>query len=439
MKSLLGLGLALALAGPLAAAAQTPPQATAQAAPQKALFFVQVGRLLADPETGKVETNKTLVVADGKIVEIRDGFQAGQGQVIDLRDSFVLPGLIDSHLHLTLELGPNSDLDLVRKTSGDLTMDAYVNALKDLRAGFTTVVTLGDDPDAIFALRDAVAQGKVEGPRIIAAGDMISTHGGHGDIQGYSPTVLHALAPTGLCDGADDCRRVVRMAIQRGSDVIKIAATGGVTSNTATGLGQEMTDEELAAIVQTAHNLGRQVTAHAHSAGGINAALRAGVDSIEHGTFLDEESVRLFKRNGAYLVPTLLAGDTVSKQAVTASWMAPAIRAKAIGLGPLMIAAASRARVGGVKVAFGTDTAVSSHGENAREFALMIKAGFTPLDAIRAATVWGAAHERLSDQIGSLAAGKAADLIAVKGDPLQDVTELERVTFVMKDGKPVSR
>lgn len=406
-------------------------------APAADLTFVQVGRLLADPAAGKVETEKTLVISGGKVVEIRDGYQAGAGKVVDLRDSFVLPGLIDSHVHLTSELGPNQELEAVKRTSGDNTVEAYVNGMKTLRAGFTTVVSLGDDPDAIYALRDAVASGRVTGPRIVAAGG-VGAHGGHGDVHGFRADILHLMAPKGLCSGADDCRRAVRQAVQHGADVIKIASTGGVLSNTAAGLGQQMTDDELKAVVETAHSLGRQVACHAHGADGVNAALKAGVDSIEHGSYIDEDSLKLFKQGGAYLVPTLLAGDTVTRQAESAPWMLPNVREKARKVGPLMVAAAARARAAGVKFAFGTDSGVSPHGENAQEFALMVKAGFTPLDAIRAATVWGAAHNRLSDQIGSLAPGKAADLIAVKADPLKDVAELERISFVMKGGKVVA-
>lgn len=417
----------------VAASAPVTPHAQAPAAN---LTFVQVGRLLADPATGKVETEKTLVISGGKVVEIRDGYQTGAGKVVDLRDSFVLPGLIDSHVHLTSEVGPTQELDAVKRTAGDNTVEGYANGMKTLRAGFTTVVSLGDDPDAIFALRDGIAAGKMTGPRIVAAGG-VGAHGGHMDIHGYRSDILHLMAPTGLCSGAEECRRAVRQAVQRGADVIKIASTGGVLSNTAAGLGQQMTDEELKAVVDTAHALGRQVACHAHGTDGVNAALRAGVDSIEHGSYIDEESMKLFKSGGAYLVPTLLAGDTVTRQAETAPWMQPNVREKARKIGPIMIAAAARARTAGVKFAFGTDSGVSPHGQNAQEFALMVKAGFTPLDTIRAATVWGAAHNRLSDQIGSLAPGKAADLIAVKADPLKDVTELERVSFVMKSGKVV--
>ncbi|NJO12375.1 MAG: amidohydrolase family protein [Gammaproteobacteria bacterium] len=428
---LMAAGLSALLLANAAAAAPAPEVASA-AAKQS---FVQAGRLLADPATGRVEQRKTLVIADGRIVEIRDGF-VGEGEVIDLREAFVLPGLIDSHVHITGENGPQAELEGFRKTSADLVADGALYARRTLLAGFTTVADLGSDQDAIIALRDGIAAGKLEGPRILAAGP-VAAHGGHGDIHGYRPDILKVFAYPGLCSGADDCRRAVRQAVQRGADVIKIAATGGVMSNTAAGVGQQMTDEELATIVQTAHGLGRRVVCHAHGADGVNAALRAGVDSIEHGTYLDAESVRLMKANGTYLVPTLLAGDTVGRQAETAEWMPESVRKKAREVGPNMLAAVRRAREAGVKFAFGTDSGVSTHGDNAKEFALMVRGGFTPLDAIRTATVGGAAHNRLSAEIGSLAPGKGADLIAVQGDPLTDITELERVQFVMKGGRPI--
>jgi imidazolonepropionase-like amidohydrolase len=400
--------------------------------------FVQAGRLLADPANGQVLEQRTLVISDGRVTEIRNGWVDGPGTVIDLRDSFVLPGLIDSHVHITFEISPAAALDALKKTSVDVALDGVVYARRTLEAGFTTIVDLGADSDAIFGLRDAIESGKVLGPRIIAAG-VVGAHGGHADIHGYRPDVMKLFAYPGLCSGADDCRRAVRQAVQRGADVIKTASTGGVMSNTAAGVGQQMMDDELVAIVQVAHQFGRRVACHAHGTDGIKAALRAGVDSIEHGTYLDAESIRLMKAQGTYLVPTLLAGDTVKRQALTADWMPTNVKKKALEVGPNMIAAARRAHEAGVKVAFGTDSAASPHGENAREFALMIQAGFTPIDAIRSATVWGAAHNRIADEVGSLAPGKAADLIAVKGDPLSDVTVLEHVTFVMKGGRIVKQ
>ena len=397
--------------------------------------YIHAGRLLADPASGRVETNKTIVVEGGKIAAIRDGF-VGEGKVVDLRDQFVMPGFIDSHVHLTFESSPTSRLDAVTKSTVDQAFDGVVFAKRTVRAGFTTVVDLGADPQAINALRDATATGKVVGPRIIAAGG-VAAHGGHGDVHGYRQEIIDLFRSPTLCSGADDCARAVRLAVQQGADVIKTASTGGVMSNTAAGLGQQMSDAELIAIVDTAHRLGRKVAAHAHGTDGVNAALRAGVDSVEHGTYLDAESIRLFKAKGSYLVPTLLAGDTVARQAEEAEWMPAAVRAKARTVGPLMVDALRRAHQGGVRIAFGTDSAVSKHGENAREFALMVKAGLTPLETIKSATVWAARHAGLEAEIGTLAAGKSADIVAVKGDPLTDVRSLETMGFVMARGAVV--
>lgn len=229
--------------------------------------------------------------------------------------------------------------------------------------------------------------------------------------------------------------RAVRTQVRSGADIIKITATGGVLSNTAAGLAQQFTEAELAAIVEVAHRMGRQVTAHAHGVDGINAFLRAGGDSIEHGTFLDEESIRLFRREGTYLVPTLLAGDFVARVASSpTNFFTPAQTAKALEAGPKMLDMARRAHEAGVRIAFGTDTGVSAHGDNAQEFALLVRAGLTPLEAIQAATVVAAEHLQISDQAGLIAPGRNADIVAVEGDPLTDVTTLEDMAFVMKGG-----
>jgi imidazolonepropionase-like amidohydrolase len=407
--------------------------ASAQTAPAT---YIQAGRLLADPATGEVLSGKTLVVQDGKVVRIEDGFTSAPGaQVIDLKDSFVLPGLIDSHVHLTAQSGPGARMDVVTKTAADGAIEGAYNARKTLEAGFTTVVDLGGDNDAVFALRDGIRAGKVEGPRIIAAGSIVTPEGGHGDAQSWSPAVMAVVKSPTACSGADTCRRVVREQVRAGADVIKIVATGGVLDDSATGVDQQFTDDELKAIMETAHMLGRQVAAHAHGTVGINAALKAGVDSIEHGTYLDQESIKLFKAHGAYLVPTLLAGSTVAEEAARPNtWMTPNVKAKALQVGPNMIDMARRAHAAGVKMAFGTDSGVSVHGVNAREFALLAKAGFTPIDAIRMATTWGADHDRMADRIGALRPGMQADVIAVKGDPMTDVSVLEHVSFVMKGG-----
>jgi len=421
---------ACAGAGALLATAQQP------AAPQETL--IHAGRLLADPATGRVLTQQTILVRDGRIVSITAGYtNARSGQkVVDLKTSFVLPGLIDSHVHLASEQGPDSRLNGFLKTESDAAIDAAGFALKTLQAGFTTVADLGGPSESILALRSGVARGVVPGPRIISAAGAVSVHGGHGDANGMPADLVPHFRGSGVCSGADDCARATRERVRDGADIIKITATGGVLSQTAAGLGQQFTDSELAAIVQAAHSMGRKVTAHAHGADGINSFLKAGGDSIEHGTYANEESAALFKQNGAYLVPTLLAGDFVAREAARPnSFLSPAQQQKALEAGPKMLDMLRRMHAAGVKVAFGTDTGVSAHGDNAQEFALMVKAGMTPLQTIQAATVNAADHFSLSAEIGSIAPGKVADIIAVGGDPLSNVRELESVDFVMARGK----
>jgi imidazolonepropionase-like amidohydrolase len=401
-----------------------------------AATFIQAGRLLADPASGKVETAKTLVIDGGKVVRIADGYVSEPGgQVIDLKSSFVMPGFIDSHVHLTSQQGPSARMDEVTLSSADQAMAGARYAKRTLLAGFTTVADLGADNDAIFALRKATANGDVPGPRIIAAGSAISVHGGHGDVNGLREDVMHVLRPGSVCSGPADCRRAVREQVWLGADIIKITATGGVLSNTAAGLAQQFSDDELAAIVDAAHRMGRRVTAHAHGTDGINAFLKAGGDSIEHGTYLDTESIALFKKNGAYLVPTLEAGDFVARVASGPNnFLTPAQSAKALEAGPKMLDMARRAHAAGVKIAFGTDTGVSAHGDNAYEFVLLVKAGLTPMEAIQAATVNAADHLQISKDAGALTPGHFADVVAVAGDPLADISVLQKVGFVMKQG-----
>ena len=433
MKKLALIVTAAVLAATGAEARQAPAAAPVSA--EQATKFVQVGRLLADPTSGRVLRDKTLVIRGNQVVEIRDGF-VGEGNVVDLRSAFVLPGLIDSHVHLGSEQSPNSRLDRLTMSNADQAMVGARHARRTLNAGFTTVADLGGANESIFALRDAVRRGDVVGPRIIAAGSSVSVHGGHGDANGYREDILHVLSNESVCSGAEDCRRAVRTQVRAGADIIKITATGGVLSNTAAGLNQQFTQDELASIVEVAHRMGRQVTAHAHGVDGINAFLKAGGDSIEHGTYLDDESMRLFKANGAWLVPTLLAGDFVARVASGPdNFFTPAQTAKALEAGPKMLDMAARAHRGGVKIAFGTDSGVSAHGDNAQEFALLVRAGLTPLQAIQSATIGAAEHLKISAEAGRIAPGMPADLIAVAGDPLTDVTELERVRFVMKGGQ----
>jgi imidazolonepropionase-like amidohydrolase len=415
----------------IATAQQTPAAASAET-------YIHAGRLLADPASGRVLTQQTILVRDGKIVSITAGYTTAPrgAKVIDLKSSFVMPGLIDSHVHITSEQGPDSRLNQFMMTSSDGAIAGAGYALKTLQAGFTTVADLGADAEAILALRNGVAKGIIPGPRIITSAGAISVHGGHGDANGIPSDMVSLLRGPGVCSGADDCARATRERVRDGADIIKITATGGVLSNTAAGLGQQFTDAELAAIVQAAHAMGRKVTAHAHGADGINSFLKAGGDSIEHGTYANDESAALFKANGAYLVPTLLAGDFVMREASKPnSFLQPAQKAKALEAGPKMQDMLRRMHAAGVKIAFGTDTGVSAHGDNAQEFALMVGAGMTPLQTIQAATVNAADHFSLTAEIGSIAPGKIADIIAVGGDPLTNVRELESVDFVMGRGR----
>ena len=413
----------------------------AQGAPpaDKPATYVQAGALLDRP--GKApKGNSTIVVRDGKVAQVLPGFVAppAGARLVDLRDRFVLPGLVDMHVHLW---GVGGDpmrerLNALTTDDADDMMQAVVNAKTTLDAGFTTVRDLGGNPRGIRALRDAVARGDVEGPTIVNAGRMVSVTGGHGDgTNGLAEEWADAVHQHQIntCDGPDDCRRAVRAQVGMGAQVIKFAATGGVLSNVAGGLGRAMTPEEMSAIVITAHALGRKVAAHSHAAEGTKAALEAGVDSIEHGTFIDDETVKLFKAKGAYLVPTMIAPVTALAQA-RGGQLPPATIPKAEAAAAAAAESHARAIRAGVKIAFGTDTGVSKHGDNAKEFALMVRAGMTPAQAIRAATVSAADLLGRSAELGTLEPGHAADLIAVTGSPLDDVTRLERVDFVMHRG-----
>jgi imidazolonepropionase-like amidohydrolase len=304
-----------------------------------------------------------------------------------------------------------------------------------LRAGFTTVRDLGSEPEAIYALRDAINQGLIDGPTIFAAGSAISATGGHGDVDGVKPELLELWTPETICDGPYSCRQAVREAIKFGADWIKITATGGVLSDTGTGLGQQLTDDELVEIMDTAHNLGVKVAAHAHGADGINAALRAGVDSIDHGTFLDDESIALFLETGAFLVPTLLPGIKIPETMEGNPFFTDDIKAKAYAAGEAAMRNIGRAFAAGVRVAFGTDSAVTPHGLNGEEFYYMVQAGMSEMDAIHAATLAAAELLSRSETIGSIEPGKRADIIATSNSPLEDITELERVSAVIKAGK----
>ena len=401
---------------------------------------IQADRVLAEP--GKAPRGVTsIVIDDGKIVALLDGRQSGPAgaRVIDLGSRFVLPGLIDSHVHLASDTGGEAGLiEGITSSPGTMTLRAQLNGMKTLRAGFTTVRNLGDSGGTL-ALRDAVEAGWVMGPRIIDAGRAISVTSGHMDgTLSLREDLQDSINQENLCNGADSCREAVRKQVRRGVDLIKIATTGGVNSRIGTGIGQQMFLDEAKAIVDTAHMLGKKVAVHAHDAGGINVALQAGADSIEHGTVPNDETLRLFKLTNAYYIPTLSTVNGYRERlAKDPKAYPPEVLAKINWRLEITGKALERAIPAGVRIAFGTDAGVSKHGRNADEFELLVEHGMTPATAIVAATTNAADLLGIKDKVGALRPGMAADLIAVDGDPLVDVKVLKSIKFVLKGGKVV--
>jgi imidazolonepropionase-like amidohydrolase len=405
------------------------------------VVVIQADRVLAEP--GKAPRGATsIVIEGGKISALLEGRQPGPAgaRIIDLGNRFVLPGLIDSHVHLDSDAGGQAALlESLTSSPGLDALRAQWNGMKTLRAGFTTVRNLGDRSGATLALRDAVDNGWVMGPRIIDAGRSISVTSGHMDgTLGLSDELKVGVSEDNLCNGVDSCREAVRRQVRRGVDVIKIATTGGVNSRIGAGLGQQMFADEAKAVVETAHLHGKKVAVHAHGTDGINVALAAGADSIEHGTMPNDETLRLFRQGGAYYVSTLSTVNGYRERlAQDPNAYPPAVLEKVRWRLEVTGRALERAVPAGVKIAFGTDAGVSKHGRNADEFELMVQHGMTPATAIVAATINAAELLGLGKQIGALRPGMAADLIAVSGDPLADVKALKTVQFVMKGGTVV--
>ena len=396
--------------------------------------LIHAGELLAVPGKTPV-SNRTIIIEDGRITGIQDGFVEAEGAtVIDLSDKFVLPGLMDMHVHLQGQLGPDNDRDALKMSDQLMQMRSIFYAMNTLRAGFTTVRDVGSSSQEMYAMRDAINNGWIDGPRIIAAGGVGIT-GGHADISGVSPDLMEMFTSPNVCDGPYDCRRAARNVIKYGADLIKITSTGGVMTERATGTGQQMEADELSEVVRAAERMGRKVASHAHEEDGIIAALEAGVASIEHGTYTGPRAIKLFKETGAYLVPTLLAGKTVATMAVESDFMPQTVKDKAIRVGNDMAGNFEKAHKAGVNVAYGTDSGISAHGTNAQEAVLMVEAGMTEMDVIVAATINAADLIDMSDAIGTIETGKFADLIAVDASPLENIEELLDVDFVMKGGK----
>jgi imidazolonepropionase-like amidohydrolase len=402
--------------------------ASAAPVPESHYVVLQAGQLLGVPGHPPVR-NQTLVIQGEHIVEVRDGFVGAEAvratdatvEVIDLRDHFVLPGLLDAHTHLMWSPRDTPPKKADKMTDSDLTLWTLRNARTTLGAGFTTVRELASSPLVTFAVRDWINAGKFIGPRILAAGTPIGALGGHGDRtkSGSGPSDVSA---SGLCSGTESCRSAVRAQHKLGSDLIKMMGTGGFSDST--GTEQFFFFDEMQATVEAAHQLGMPVTVHAYAANAVADAVRAGVDSVEHGFGATDETLKLMKQKGIFLVPTILVAEQTSGAAKD-------YREK--------YRAFERAVKIGTPIAFGTDSGSVPHAYTAREFAMMVKFGMTPAAAIEAATVNAARLFRLDREIGTLQAGKRADIVAVKGNPLEDVTVLERIDFVMKSGRIAKR
>ncbi|MYM30624.1 amidohydrolase family protein [Duganella sp. CY15W] len=406
----------------------------ASAAPS--LVAVQCGQLL-DTQTGKL-LGETTVVIDGKrITQVSAGRQAPAGAtVISLAGQTCLPGLIDSHTHLTGQTSPTGYSDQFRWNIADYAIRSTNYARVTLLAGFTTVRNLGDAANTSISLRNAINAGVIPGPRIFTAGKAVGSTGGHADdSDGYRADLMTDYGPKdGIINGTADAWKAVRQHYKDGADLIKIMPSGGVLDESKSADNAQMTVEEIKAVVAAAHDYEMTVAAHAHGAEAIRRAVIGGVDSIEHGTYMNDEDMKLMKEHGTYYVPTIIAGKYVEGKAKVPGYFPPQVAVKAAAIGPLIQGTAGRAYKAGVKIAFGTDAAVYPHGENAKEFGYMVEAGMPPLAAIQAATTHAAALLKQDKDLGSISAGKFADLVAVPGNPLSDINLMTKVSFVMKEG-----
>jgi imidazolonepropionase-like amidohydrolase len=408
---------------------------TAQAHAATHIFASQ----LITSEDSKMQSDKTVIVENNKIINIVDGKdEGGEGDTfIDLTGSTLMPGLMDMHVHLSSQNeGPSSYLKRFTSNEADYAIAAVDYARKTLMAGFTTVRNLGDADNETVALRKSINQGVSVGPRIYTAAKSIATTGGHADpTNGRSQDLMGDPGPRdGVINGVAEARKAVRQRYKDGADLIKITATGGVLSVAKSGQNPQFMTDELEAIVQTAKDYGMTVAVHAHGKEGMRRAILAGVDSIEHGTYMDKEIIKLMRKHDVYYVPTILAGNFVAEKAKIDGYFPDIVRPKAAAIGPLIQQTFARAHENGVLIAFGTDSGVSPHGDNAQEFALMVQAGMSEMDAILSATINAAKLLKIDKELGTITQGKLADLVAVKGNPLDDISLMEKIHFVMKDG-----
>jgi imidazolonepropionase-like amidohydrolase len=398
--------------------------------------FVHCGNLI-DGKTNDVQTQMTIVVEGNKIVSVDKGFTkpGTKDKLIDLSQKTVMPGLIDMHVHLEGETNKDAALQRFTLNEADLAFRSTVYAKKTLMAGFTTVRDLGGSGVNI-ALRNAINQGMVTGPRVFTAGKSIATTGGHADpTNSYRKDLMGNPGPKeGVINSPEEARQAVRQRYKDGSDMIKLTATGGVLSLAKDGSGPQFTDEELKAIIETAKDYGFHTAAHAHGAEGMKRAVLAGITTIEHGTKMTDEVMELMKQKGTFYVPTITAGRFVGEQAKVPGYYHPLVVPKALEIGPQIQETFKKAYAKGVKIAFGTDAGVFPHGENGKEFTYMVEAGMPAMEAIKSATVVSAGILGMSDKIGTIEAGKFADIVATDENPLKNIKTMETVSFVMKDG-----
>jgi imidazolonepropionase-like amidohydrolase len=437
------LGAALLLSIPLGLPASTvklhdPPVSIPPERPKPPSVVVVRAGTLIDGKGGAPIANAQILIRDGRVAQVASHVETPpDAMVLDLSGYTVLPGFIDCHAHLTHLLDKDWEEHWVRETPADEAIRGVAAARVTLEAGFTAVRNVGATGFSDVALKHAIEKGVVPGPRMLCATNALSIIGGHGDVNAFAPGVREDEPgwKRGIISGPEDCRAAVRYAVKHGADVIKIMSTGGVLSTGDAVTARQFSDEELRLIVDEASLAERKVCSHAHGAEGIKAAIRAGVASIEHGTFIDEEGLRLMKEKGCYLVPTRLAGETVLERAESGG-LPPAIADKARQVAPIMRDGFARAVKAGVKIAFGTDAGVYAHGLNAREFRLLVEGGMTPMAAILAATR-NASDLLGRKDVGVLEAGRWGDLVAVEGDPLADISRLEHPALVVKGGEIV--
>ncbi|NVJ89141.1 MAG: amidohydrolase family protein [Flavobacteriaceae bacterium] len=397
--------------------------------------YILCGKLL-DTESGNLKSKQTILVEGNKIVDVKDGFiMPKNGNLIDLRDKVVMPGLIDMHVHIEDQFNPNTRLEGYILNESDIALNAVGYAEKTLLAGFTTVRDLGGTGVNI-SVRNAINNSKIKGPRIFTAGQFLASTGGHGDpTNGGNRKLIGNPGPKeGVVNSVEDGKKAVRQRYKNGADLIKITATGGVLSVAKSGDNPQFTIEEIKSITETAKDYGMHVAAHAHGDLGMQRAILGGVKTIEHGTYMSDETMNLMIKHNAYLVPTITAGKEVEAKAKVKGFYPEIVVPKALAVGPQIQGTFSRAYKKGVPIAFGTDAGVFKHGENGKEFKFMVEAGMPAIEALQSATITNAKLLKMENELGQIKKGFLADIIAVDEDPIKNIATMEKVVFVMKEG-----